>query len=56
MKDMGLFFWPQVSEMSEMVTLKMGVNLAVSLNMGEEIAPGSCVIICKNAMAGHIPF
>ena len=28
----------------------------ISLNMGEKIAQGACVITCKNVMAGHISF
>ena len=36
---------PQVSEMSEMITLKTGVKSAISLYMGEKITQGSCVQI-----------
>ena len=45
-----------MSEMSEMVSLKMGVKFDISLIMGEKITPGSYVIMCKKAMAGDIPF
>ena len=30
-------FWSQVSEMSEMVSLRMGVKIASLLNMGEQL-------------------
>ena len=53
LKDMGLF-WPQVSEMSEMASLKMGVNFASSLIMGEKLPQKLCMIICRNAISGHI--
>ena len=44
-----------MSQMSEMISLKMGVKFAISLNMGQKIRQGSCVIMCKNSMAGHVP-
>ena len=47
-------FWPQVSEMSEMVSLKMGVKFASSLIMGEKLPQKLYVIICRNAVSGHI--
>ena len=40
-KDMGPFR-PQVSEMSDMISLKMGVNFATSLNMGGRL-PQNCI-------------
>ena len=46
---------PQVSQMSEMISLKMGVKFAISHNMGQKIRQGSCVIMCKNSIAGHVP-
>ena len=35
-------FRPQVSEMSDMISLKMGVNFATSLNMGGRL-PQNCI-------------
>ena len=35
-------FRPQVSEMSDMILLKMGVNFATSLNMGGRL-PQNCI-------------
>ena len=36
-KDMGPFFWLLGSEMNENISLKMGVKLAASLNMGKNL-------------------
>ena len=52
----GSFFWPQVSEMSEMVSHKMGVKFASSLNMGEKLPQKWYIITCTNAISGHINF
>ena len=49
-----VIFWPQVSEMSEMVSLKMGVKFASSLIMGEKSPQKLYIIICRNAISGHI--
>ena len=37
MKDMGPFFLLQGSEMSENISLTMGVEFAVSLNVGKNL-------------------
>ena len=37
LKDMGPFFWHQGSKMSENISLKMGIEFAVSLNMDENL-------------------
>ena len=50
----GSFFWPQVSEMGEMVSLEMGVKFASSLIMGEKLPQKLYMIICRNAISGHI--
>ena len=42
--------------MNGMISLNMGVKIAISLNMYEAITQGLCGRIWKNAMAGHIPF
>ena len=52
-KDMGPFL-PQVSEMSEIVSLKMGVKFASSLIIGERLPQELYIIICRNVIAGHI--
>ena len=49
-----VLFWPQVSEMSEIVSLKMGVKFASSLIMGEKLAQKLNITICRNAISGHI--
>ena len=36
-KDIWVFFQPQGSEMSENISLKMGVKFAVSFNMGKNL-------------------
>ena len=41
----GSFFWPQVSEMSEMASLKMGVKFAISVIMGEKLPQKMYMII-----------
>ena len=50
----GSFLWPQVSEMSEIVSLKMGVKYVSSLIMGEKLPQKLYMIICRNAISGHI--
>ena len=40
--DVCVNFRPQVSEMSDMILLKMGVNCATSLNMGGRL-PQNCI-------------
>ena len=50
----GSSFWPHVSEMSEMVSLKMGVKFASSLIMGEKLPQKLYTITCRNAISGHI--
>ena len=49
----GSFFWLQVSEMSEMISLNMGVNFATSLNMGGKFKQKLYVKTCRNAISGH---
>ena len=44
-KDMGPFFWLLASEMNENISLKMGVKLAASLNMGKNLC---CVLYIYN--------
>ena len=51
----GSFFGPQVSEMSENISLKMGVKFAISFNLGDKKTQGSCDIMCKNAKDCYIP-
>ena len=51
--QLGLF-WSQVSEMSEMISRRMGVKFASSINMGEKLPQKWYVMICRNAMSGHI--
>ena len=48
-----VLFGPQGSEMSEMISLIMGIKFAVSLKMGERNYTG---LMCKNTMAGCISF
>ena len=40
--------------MSEMISLKMGVNFANSLNMGEKLPQKVYVKTCRNAISGHV--
>ena len=42
--------------MSEMILLEMGVEFAMSPEVAEKLIQRSCVIMYKNAMAGHIPY
>ena len=49
-----VLFWPQVSKMSEMGSLKMGVKFASSLIMGEKLPQKLYIMICRNAISGHI--
>ena len=49
-----VLFWSQVSEMSEMVPLKMGVKFASSLIMGEKLPQKLYIMICRNVISGHI--
>ena len=44
------------SEMSEMVSLKMDVESASSLIMGEKLPQKLYIIICRNAISGHITY
>ena len=37
-----------------MASLKMGVKIASSLIEGENLPQKLCMIICKNAISGHI--
>ena len=54
-KDMGPFFFLlQESEMSEMISLKMGAKFGTSLNMGEKLQQGSSLIMGWNTIAGPI--
>ena len=41
----GSFFWLQVSETSEVISLKMGVKCDTSLIMGEKLQPGPSMIM-----------
>ena len=43
-----------MSEMSEMVSLNMGVKFVSSLIMGEKLPQKVYMIICRNAISGHI--
>ena len=49
-----VLFWSQLSEMSEMVSLKMGVKFASSLIMRERLPQKLHIIICRNAISGRI--
>ena len=37
--------------MSEMISLKIGLRFATSLNMAEELPQESCVIMCRNTIS-----
>ena len=54
MERTWVLFLPQVSEMSEIVSLKMGVKFASSLIIGERLQQELYIIICRNVIAGHI--
>ena len=43
-----------MSEISEMVSLKMGVKFASLFNMGEKLPQKLYIIIFRNAISGHI--
>ena len=43
-----------MSEMSEMVALKMGVKFASSLIIGEKLPQKLYIMICRNVISGHI--
>ena len=43
-----------MSEMSEMALFKVGVKFASSLIMGEKLPQKLYMIICRNAISGHI--
>ena len=47
-------FRPQVSEMSDMISLKMGVNFATSLNMGGKLPPKVYIITWRIPISGQI--
>ena len=49
-----VLFLLQVSEMSELISLKMGAKFGTSLNMGENLQQGSSIIMGWNTIAGHI--
>ena len=49
----GSFFGLK-SEMSEMVSLKMGVKFASSLIMGEKLPQKLYIMICRNVISGYI--
>ena len=51
---MWVLFWPQVNEMSEVVSLKMCVQFVTSLNMGEKLPQKLYIITCRNAISRHI--
>ena len=43
-----------MSEMSEIVSLKMGFKFASSLIMGEKLPQKLYIMICRIAISGHI--
>ena len=42
--------------MRQIILLKMGREMSISLYMVEKTTEGSAVIMCKNAMAGHVSY
>ena len=43
--------------MSEMIFTHLGCyRFDIALFMGEKITQGSCVIMCKNAVVGPVPY
>ena len=49
-----VLFRLQVSEKSDMVSLKMGVRFAASFNMGEILLQKLYIITCRNQISGQI--